>query len=134
MSKPPLEVVGAVILDEGGKVLCALRSDQMSLAGHWEFPGGKIDADESPEAALAREIEEELGCTISVGELVADCTYAYPNVTIRLRTYRAAIVSGEAHPAEHEKLGWFEVSELDSLVWAPADLPTIEALSRTPNQ
>jgi 8-oxo-dGTP diphosphatase len=128
MTKPPLEVVGAVILDEAGRVLCALRSAQMSLAGHWEFPGGKIDADESPEVALAREIKEELGCMISVGELVADCTYAYPNVTIRLRTYRAAIVSGEVHPAEHEKLDWFQVSELGSLVWAPADLPTIDAL------
>jgi 8-oxo-dGTP diphosphatase len=106
----------------------------MSLAGHWEFPGGKIDPDESPEAALIREIEEELGCTISVGDLVADCTYAYPHVTIRLRTYWAAIVSGEVHPAEHERLGWFEVAELGDLVWAPADLPTITALAkrRTP--
>jgi 8-oxo-dGTP diphosphatase len=129
----PLEVVGAVILDEAGKVLCALRSAKMSLAGHWEFPGGKIDADESPEVALEREIEEELGCTISVGDLVADCTYPYPNVTIRLRTYRAAVVSGEPHPAEHEKLGWFEVAELGSLVWAPADLPTIDALTQRPS-
>lgn len=127
--KKPIEVVGAVIVD-GDKVLCALRSQAMALPGMWEFPGGKIDPGETPEAALAREIEEELGCRITVGEPVAECTYAYPHVTVRLVTYRAQIVSGEPHPAEHERLGWFNFSELEALPWAPADLPTIAELTR----
>jgi 8-oxo-dGTP diphosphatase len=123
----PIEVVGAVIMD-GDQVLCALRSPTMPQAGLWEFPGGKIDPGESPETALVREIDEELGCRIEVGGLVADCTYPYPHVTVRLRTYRARIISGRPHPTEHEKLAWYRFAELPMLEWAPADLPTIEAL------
>jgi 8-oxo-dGTP diphosphatase len=128
--KKLIEVVGAVIQNGEGQILCALRSATMSQPGLWEFPGGKIDLGELPEATLVREIEEELGCRIEVGGLVADCTYAYPALTVRLRTYWSRIVSGEAVPTEHEKVEWLDIPALLSLEWAPADLPTVEALKR----
>lgn len=123
-----VDVVGAVIVNEAGEVLCALRSQAMSLAGHWEFPGGKIEPGEAPEAALRREIQEELGCDIQVGEFVAECTYDYPNVRVRLLTYLARITSGETRPAEHEVIEWKAVGKLSTMTWAPADLPTVTVL------
>lgn len=129
--KKLIEVVGAVIQNAEGQILCALRSATMSQPGMWEFPGGKIDPGELPEVTLVREIEEELGCRIEVGTLVADCTYAYPAVTVRLRTYWSRIVGGEPIPSEHEKVEWLRIPELQGLVWAPADLPTVEVLKRT---
>lgn len=66
--KKKVSVVGAVIFNEQNEILCALRSPTMLLPNYWEFPGGKIDEGEAPEEALLREIKEELGCFITVGE------------------------------------------------------------------
>ena len=123
-----IDVVGAVIFNESNQILCALRSQQMSLPGLWEFPGGKIEPNESPEGSLIREIQEELNCIIEVGDLVADATYEYPTITVRLITYKATIVDGVPNPNEHEKLIWLSIDKLHTLEWAPADLPTIDAL------
>jgi 8-oxo-dGTP diphosphatase len=125
-----IEVVGAVIRNERGDVLCALRSSRMSMPGLWEFPGGKLEPGEEPEAALIREIREELGVELETGALVADHTHAYPSVVVRLRTYDARIVNGRPIAKEHERLEWRSVSDLSELTWAPADVPTIEALRR----
>lgn len=127
-----IDVVGAVIENERGEVLCALRSERMSLPGYWEFPGGKIEPGEEPRETLRREIREELGCEIDVGELVADATHAYPTVQVRLRTYRARLAGGQPAPAEHEQLLWLPLSQLPTLNWAPADLPTLDVLLRNP--
>jgi 8-oxo-dGTP diphosphatase len=124
-----VDVVGAVILNEANEILCALRSQKMSLPGLWEFPGGKIESNETPEESLVREIQEELNCTIKVGELVADATHDYPTITVRLITYLAKIVDGIPITNEHEQLIWLPVNQLFTLQWAPADLPTLEALT-----
>lgn len=126
-----IDVVGAVILNEKNEVLCALRSQKMSLPGLWEFPGGKIEENETPETSLIREIKEELSCTIEVGELVADATHEYPTIIVRLITYLSRVVEGTPTANEHEKLIWLPMNSLHTLEWAPADLPTIEALKRT---
>ncbi|MCD1261415.1 (deoxy)nucleoside triphosphate pyrophosphohydrolase [Paenibacillus athensensis] len=125
-----VDVVGAVMFNEKNEVLCALRSQTMSLPGLWEFPGGKIEAGETPQMSLAREIQEELDCTIQVGDLVADATHEYPNVIVRLITYKATITEGIPTPKEHEKLIWLPLTEVDTLEWAPADLPTLQELKR----
>ncbi|AIG27985.1 8-oxo-dGTP diphosphatase MutT [Brevibacillus laterosporus] len=125
-----VDVVGAVIINDNQKILSALRSQQMSLPGMWEFPGGKIEKGEKPQESLIREIEEELGCQIEVGELISDSVYEYPTVKVRLITYFAKVVSGEPMASEHEELRWITANELHSLEWAPADLPTIEKLSK----
>ncbi|TPG75167.1 8-oxo-dGTP diphosphatase MutT [Brevibacillus laterosporus] len=123
-----IDVVGAVIINDDHKILSALRSQQMSLPGMWEFPGGKIEKGEKPQESLIREIQEELGCQIEVGELISDSVHEYPTVKVRLMTYFAKVVSGEPKASEHEELRWIAVDELHSLEWAPADLPTIEEL------
>jgi 8-oxo-dGTP diphosphatase len=124
-----VDVVGAVILNEANEILCALRSQKMSLPGLWEFPGGKIEPNETPEQSLIREIQEELNCTIKVGELVADATHDYPTITVRLITYLAKIIDGVPLASEHEQLVWLPVNQLNTLEWAPADLPTLEVLT-----
>jgi 8-oxo-dGTP diphosphatase len=124
-----VDVVGAVILNEANEILCALRSQKMSLPGLWEFPGGKIEPNETPEESLIREIQEELNCTIKVGELIADFTHDYPTITVRLITYLAKITDGVPFASEHEKLIWLPLNQLYTLEWAPADLPTLEALT-----
>lgn len=126
-----VDVVGAVIQDDHGHVLCALRSDQMSLPGMWEFPGGKIEQDEEPKEALVREIREELNCQIDVGEKIADIVHDYPNIRVHLTTFFATIVSGKPVAQEHKELRWMRKGNLRSLNWAPADIPTIQKIVAT---
>lgn len=123
-----VEVVGAVIVNPENQVLCAQRAPHMAQGGLWEFPGGKIEPGEDPRATLAREIREELGCEIRVGDLVADATYAYPTVRVRLLTYYAEVIAGEPEALEHAALTWVALADLHRLDWAPADLPTVEHL------
>lgn len=100
------------------------------MAGLWEFPGGKVEPDESPREALVREIEEELGCTIAVGEEITRTTHAYDFATIVLTTFWCALLDGEPEPesSEHHELRWLPPAELSSLDWAPADIPAIEII------
>ncbi|PTX49818.1 8-oxo-dGTP diphosphatase [Melghirimyces profundicolus] len=123
-----IDVVGAVIRNEQNQILCALRSPTMSLPNRWEFPGGKMRAGETPEGALVREIEEELGCLIQVDNLVKDVEHFDPNIIIHLCTYEARIVEGTPRAKEHAELQWVSLHDLSSLQWAPADLPTVEKL------
>ncbi|MFD0682421.1 MULTISPECIES: (deoxy)nucleoside triphosphate pyrophosphohydrolase [unclassified Paenibacillus] len=123
-----VDVVGAVIVNESGEILCALRSQQMSLPGLWEFPGGKIEPGEEPRDTLVREIKEELLCDIGVGDLIVDIVHEYPTIKVRLITYFAKITSGMPLATEHEKLRWVYRTELLSLNWAPADVPTVEKI------
>lgn len=121
-------VVGAVIKDDMGYVLAALRSDRMSLPGMWEFPGGKVESGEEKNTALIREIHEELGCEIQVLEEIADVTHEYEEITVRLITYLAIIESGIPTAREHERVEWVHIKELPSYNWAPADIPTVNKL------
>ncbi|WP_042349311.1 8-oxo-dGTP diphosphatase MutT [Bacillus massiliigorillae] len=126
--KKQVKVVGAVIENEQNEILCALRSPNMTLPNLWEFPGGKIEQGESPEQSLIREIDEELGCTIEVFDLVEDIVHEYPAVIVNLLTYRAKIINGSPIAKEHAELKWVPIQELKALEWAPADIPTIETL------
>lgn len=123
-----IDVVGAVIQDDAGRIFCALRSQQMSSPGVWEFPGGKVEPGETPQTTLQREIREEFGCHIQVGDLIEDTTIVSNHRTIRLRTYAAVVVQGFPTPTEHALCLWLPTAYLHSLVWAPADLPTVRKL------
>ncbi len=83
---------------------------------------------ETAESCLVREIEEELGCSVEVGDLIEDIVYDYPAVQVRLITHFAAITGGTPIPREHAKLEWRDVLELETLDWAPADVPTVKRL------
>ena len=124
-----IEVVGAVIIRDG-LVLCAQRGDGGSLAGRWEFPGGKVEAGEAPPAALAREITEELRCTIEVGAPIATTRYDDGRVVVVLTTYWCVLVAGTPELTEHAALRWVAPGELDDLDWAPADVPAVAAVER----
>ena len=123
-----VNVVGAVIRNDQGQVLCALRSSTMSMPDLWEFPGGKIETGETPKESLVREIHEELGCIIRVADQIEDVEHLYPSVLVRLLTYEAYITEGEPEAREHARICWFSPNALMSLEWAPADLPTVKKL------
>lgn len=124
-----LEVVCGIIRNPDGKILACRRGFERHLGGLWEFPGGKVDAGETAEAALARELHEELGITVRVGKpLAATVEWTDGAVSIRLRGFFCEIIEGAPHAHEHEEIRWCESSELPNLDWAEADLPLVEEL------
>lgn len=124
-------VVGAVIVRDG-LVLCARRGPGGATGGLWEFPGGKIEPGEAPEAALEREILEELGCRVRVGEEVTTTRHAYDALVVTLSTYWCEVVAGEPEPSEHEEVVWLAPAELGGLAWAPADVPAVDLVRSVP--
>lgn len=128
--KKRIKVVAAIIENEQGEILCALRSPKMSMPNLWEFPGGKVEEGEELEAAIVREIKEELHCEIMCEGIFNDNTHEYDNVIVNLITMRCKIKSGTATAAEHAKLLWMRRESLQSLVWAPADIPAVIQLYR----
>ncbi|WP_446666743.1 (deoxy)nucleoside triphosphate pyrophosphohydrolase [Flexivirga sp. B27] len=125
-----INVVGAVLVRDG-TVLAAQRGPGMALAGHWEFPGGKIEVGESPQEALERELQEELLCTVKVGDHVETTSYEYDFGVVTLTTYFATLTSGEPRATEHSELRWIPVADLRSVEWAPADIPAVERTIQT---
>jgi len=97
----------------------------MSMPLKWEFPGGKIDPGESPEACLRREIHEELSLHVSVGINLPVSTYHYPAFTISLYPFICAIERGEIVLHEHAAIAWLSPEKLHSLEWAEADVPVL---------
>jgi len=119
-------VVGAAILD-GDRLLAARRLRPISLAGKWELPGGKVDAGETDEAALARECEEELGVEVRLGRRVGrDWPIGERAI---LRVWLATIASGEPELREHGEFRWLTLEQLHDVDWLPADLPIVEKLA-----
>jgi 8-oxo-dGTP diphosphatase len=122
-------VVGAALL-RAGRVLAARRSYPADAAGRWEFPGGKVDAGETPEAAVVREVAEELGCAVEV------TGWLEPEVPLRdglvLRVATAELVGGEPGPrhGEHDAVRWLGSDELDEVDWLTADRPFVDALGK----
>ena len=124
-----LHVVGAAIR-RGNRCLVARRGPGMSLHGAWEFPGGKVEDDESPAEALAREIREELGLDINVGRRLGIGTATTPTLKIELSVYAASPRGGELVLLEHSEVKWLEAGELPQLGWAEADVPVVPAVVR----
>ena len=125
---PPIvitDVVCGVIEDGSGRFLACLRPQGKHLGGLWEFPGGKVESGESPEQALARELHEELGVVVSVGEPLSPVLWNYQERGIRLLPFRCKLLRGVPAALEHERIQWCTPTEFDSLEWAAADLPIL---------
>ena len=101
---------------------------EMSLPGYWEFPGGKIEQGETPEASLARELKEELLCDATVGEHLTTTEHEYDFGIVVLSTYFCTLNDAEPQLTEHAEIRWVAPHELESLEWAPADIPAVKLL------
>ncbi len=124
---PVVQVVCALIEDAGGRLLLAQRPVGKHLAGLWEFPGGKIEPGETAQAALVREIEEELGCVAVPGAALTPVTHAYEKVTVRLIPFLARLADPAARPQarEHAALRWVTREEIAALPMPAADAPIV---------
>lgn len=121
-----IEVVAAIIRDDSGRIFTTQRG-YGEWKDWWEFPGGKIEAGETPQQALKREIREELDAEIEVGELLRTIDYDYPAFHLTMHCFFCRL-GGEVTLLEHEAAKWLFTSELNSVKWLPADEEIIEVL------
>lgn len=121
-----IEVVAAVLVRQG-KFLATQRG-YGEFRGYWEFPGGKIEAGESREEALQREIREELETDICVGEHLITVDYDYPSFHLTMHCFLCSLLSGDLVLKEHENALWLSLDELGSVAWLPADEAVVRIL------
>lgn len=122
-----IKVTCAIIRIEN-KVLAVQRSEKMNLPLKWEFPGGKMEADESEEDCILREIKEELNLKIRIRKRLTPTKFSYPNINIELLPFFADYISGELILLEHKQHVLLEIKDLMSLDWAEADIPVVMEL------
>lgn len=122
------EVVAALIRDGAGRVLICQRPAHKARGLLWEFVGGKVEPGETRQAALVRECREELDITVEPGEVYMEVTHAYPDLTVHLTLFSAAIAAGTPQKLEHNDLRWVFPEELDSYPFCPADRVILERL------
>jgi 8-oxo-dGTP diphosphatase len=133
MSQPAItEVVAAVLTLPDGRVLLAQRPPGKVYAGYWEFPGGKVEPHESLQAALARELHEELGIVVGRADRWITRLFAYPHATVRLNFFRVFEWQGEPHPHEGQVFSWQLPDAVEVMPLLPANFPILKALSLPP--
>jgi len=122
--------VVCAVLKRGEKVMIAKRPMGKRLEGLWEFPGGKVEPGEAAEAALHRELQEELGCVVMVTEALPACEHVYEWGAIQLLPFVCVLAAGSAEPHahEHEELAWVTLEEIKGYELAPADWPVVAML------
>ncbi|MFC7339108.1 (deoxy)nucleoside triphosphate pyrophosphohydrolase [Haloferula chungangensis] len=120
-----IDVVAGLILGPHGKLLACRRPEGKHLGGKWEFPGGKVEAGESAEAALIRELQEELEITVAIDKALGRVVHDYGRGPIQLIPFTCTIEKGEPQAHEHSELRWCLPSQLSALDWAAADLPIL---------
>ena len=125
-------VVAAALTDASGRVLLQQRPDGKAMAGLWEFPGGKVESGETPEAALARELEEELGVAVDPATLGPTCFASAPvgEKHMILLLYQCRDWRGEPRALHATELRWASIEEMRSLAMPPADEPLISLIER----
>lgn len=124
-----IEVVAAIIIKDGQ--VFATQRGYGEWKGWWEFPGGKMEPDESPQEALKREIREELDAEITVGQLLETVEWDYPKFHLTMHCFLCTLISENIHLNEHEAAAWLTKETLQSVKWLPADeglIPKIEAV------
>jgi 8-oxo-dGTP diphosphatase len=121
--------VTAAVIENNGKFLIARRKKEKHLGGKWEFPGGKIEPQETPEECLRRELEEEFGIVAKINNFVAESVFDYGDRKIRLLGYYADYISGAFILNAHDEIRWVSADELNKFDFAEADLPLIRKIS-----
>jgi 8-oxo-dGTP diphosphatase len=122
--------VACALIERDGLVLAAQRGADMNLPLKWEFPGGKLEAGESAEECLRRELVEEMGVTIAVGRPLPLHTHSYDSFTVTLYPFVCSMASDTITLHEHAAIAWLPPHELHTLDWAAADWPVLEAYAR----
>jgi 8-oxo-dGTP diphosphatase len=123
-----MRVVAAVIT-RGALILACRRANHKSLAGFWEFPGGKVEGDESDHQALARELKEELGVEVVIGEFICKTSSDTSGIEIEMFTYFCELTSPPpTSSSDHDKLVWVSRENLADFEWPKLDVPVVEAL------
>jgi 8-oxo-dGTP diphosphatase len=129
-----IKVTCALIINKEERILVAQRSNNMNLPLKWEFPGGKIEANETPEACLIREIKEELNISVKIIKGLPTNIHVYTNITIELMPFICNHVKGDIILKEHADFKWLHKNELLALDWADADVPIVKYyISTTPH-
>ena len=123
-----IEVVAAIIR-RGDKIFATQRG-YGDFKDWWEFPGGKMEAGETPEEALKREIREELSTEISVDEFLCTVEYDYPAFHLTMHCYLCSLLTEALHLNEHKAAQWLVMEELDSVKWLPADVKVVERIKK----
>ena len=123
--------VVAGLIREGDRILICQRPAGKARGLLWEFPGGKVEAGESKEAALVRECREELDVTLKVGKVYAELTYEYPDVTVRLTLFEARIGEGVPRRIEHADIKWIKPEEITEYPFCPADKEICGKISKS---
>ena len=127
---PRIRVVAGV-LTRGESFLIARRRRGKSLAGFWEFPGGKLEDNETPEQALVRELKEEFSIDVRVGDYIGQAEYDYEHISIELIAYRASIQTGDFQLTDHDAIEWVTLEEATGYKLAPADIPILRQLGES---
>ena len=126
--------VVAAIIESDGQVLACRRASHKNLAGKWEFPGGKVETGETDEAALSREIREELGADVTVEQLVETTFSSASGTSIEMASYLCRLISERpTQSSDHDKLLWLALEELQTLDWAELDIPVVEKIVASSN-
>jgi 8-oxo-dGTP diphosphatase len=123
-----IEVVCGVIYNEHGQILICRRAQHKSLAGYWEFPGGKVESEELPEQSLSRELQEELGMEVLVQDFLIEVMHKYDDFAIKLLAYRCGFISASYRLSDHDQYKWVYPQELVNFELAAADIPIAEFL------
>lgn len=118
--------VACALIEKEGLLLAAQRSATMTLPLKWEFPGGKIEAGESPEACLHRELQEEMEVSVLIGQALLPCTHHYPDFTVTLYPFVCQLTTAEIVLREHAEMRWLAAGDVLRLDWAAADLPVLK--------
>ena len=124
------EVVAGLIRD-GERILICQRPANKARGLLWEFPGGKVEAGESKREALVRECREELGVTLNVGDVYAELTHEYPDMTVRLTLFEARIGEGVPRNIEHADVKWIKPEEITEYPFCPADKEICGKISKS---
>ena len=123
-----IEVVAAIIENPQTGAILATQRGYGDYAGGWEFPGGKVEPNETPEDAIVREIQEELNATIAVDRFLVTVDWDYPKFHLTMHCYWAHVVEGSLELLEHSAARWVTAETIDSVDWLPADVLVVEAI------